>query len=370
VTAARRVKIFGAGSIGNHLAHASRQLGWNVIVCDVDPRGLARMRQEIYPGRYGAWDPEITLCTNAEAPTGGFDLVCIGTPPEHHLPLALQALAEEPRAILVEKPLCPPSLELVDEMIETAERSRAKVFVGYDHVVGKAARLAEQLVRAGTVGRIQTIDVEFREHWQGIFQAHPWLSGPEDSYLGYWSRGGGASGEHSHALNLWQHFAHVVDAGRVAEVSALLSYVRRGRADYDELCLLTLRTTAGLGGRVVQDVITRPPRKRARLQGTEGALEWVNGHGPQGDAVIHLLPDGREEVHLVPKRRPDDFIEELKHIDAQLRAPAGRSPIALERGLDTMFVLAAAHRSEQERCHVAIDYRYDPAATRSSQESS
>ena len=364
-----RVKIYGAGSIGNHLAHAARQLGWEVIVCDIDPQALPRMQHEIYPSRYGTWDPAIVLRTNAEAPVGRFDLICIGTPPEHHLPLTLEALAEEPRAILVEKPLCPPSLDLVDDMIGAAQRSLAKVFVGYDHVVGKAARLAERLVRAGTVGEMQTIDVEFREHWQGIFRAHPWLNGPEDSYLGYWSRGGGASGEHSHALNLWQHFAHVVDAGRVTEVSASLNYVRRGKANYDDLCILTLRTASGLLGRVVQDVITRPPRKRARLQGTDGALEWVNGYSAEGDAVVHVHADGREDVHLVPKRRPDNFIEELKHIEAQLRRADERSPIDLQRGLDTMLVLAAAHRSERERRRVEIDYYHDQHATRCSQES-
>ena len=38
------VKIFGAGSIGNHLAHASRSLGWNVTICDVDQAALDRTR--------------------------------------------------------------------------------------------------------------------------------------------------------------------------------------------------------------------------------------------------------------------------------------------------------------------------------------
>ncbi len=31
-----KVKIFGAGSIGNHLANAARVLGWSVDLCDVD----------------------------------------------------------------------------------------------------------------------------------------------------------------------------------------------------------------------------------------------------------------------------------------------------------------------------------------------
>ena len=41
-------------------------------------------------------------------------------------------------------------------------------------------------------GKPLFIDVEFREHWEGIFKAHEWLDGPQDSYLGFSQRGGGA----------------------------------------------------------------------------------------------------------------------------------------------------------------------------------
>ena len=101
------------------------------------------------------------------------------------------------------------------------------MFVGYDHVVGRAAGWPDELMRRPASERSTTLDVEFREHWGGIFNAHPWLAGPWESYLGFWKRGGGASGEHSHAANLWQHFAHVAGAGRVVEVQALLD-VREG----------------------------------------------------------------------------------------------------------------------------------------------
>jgi len=360
------IKIFGAGSIGNHLAHAARRLGWNVTVCDVSTTALERMKTSIYPGRYGAWDPSIKLESVDRAPRGGFDLICIGTPPDVHVPVALQALEEAPRAILIEKPLCAPGLEDAEELRRSAGKSGTQVFVGYDHVVGAAARTAEALLRSGVVGDIRTIDVEFREHWQGIFRAHPWLAGPHDSYLGYWRRGGGASGEHSHALNLWQHFAHVVGAGRVAEVSAMMSYVEDGPAVYDDVCFLTLRTETGLVGRVVQDVVTTPPVKRARLHGAEGVLEWVNGYGAEADAVICRHAGRDDEVHVIPKKRPDDFIEELKHIHSRLEVPAEPSSISLTRGLDSMLVVAAAHRSHAEQSWVGIDYAggYRPEALR------
>lgn len=352
----RRMKIYGAGSIGNHLAHASRRMGWEVTVCDVDPSALRRMQHEIYPARYGRWDEAIRLFLNQDAPTGGFDHVFIGTPPESHLPLALRALDEQPRTIIIEKPVCPPALEHAQELWERASECDTRMYVGYDHVVGKATEQVERVIASGGLGQTQTIDVEFREHWGGIFAAHPWLSGPADSYLGFWERGGGASGEHSHAINLWQHFTHLAGGGRVVEVDARLRYVADGAAWYDDLCLINLRTERGLVGRVVQDVVTRPHRKRARIQGTEGAIEWICNYNSEGDAVRWLRPGTPDELTPIPKRRPDDFIRELEHIEADLRAPRSDSGIRLERGLDTMLVVAAAHRSEQQARRVRLDY--------------
>jgi predicted dehydrogenase len=353
--AAYRVKVYGAGSVGNHLANAARRLGWNVVVGDVSEAALDRMREEIYPQRYGEWDAEIEQFTNEQAPRGGFDLIIIGTPPDSHIPLAHHALEEEPRALLVEKPLCSPSLEGADAFAEAVDRSGTTVFVGYNHVVGAAATRVEELVNAGAVGPLKTLEVDFREHWGGIFAAHPWLSGPSETYLGDWTRGGGASGEHSHAANLWQHFAHLAGAGRVSHVSALLEYVENGTV-YDEMCLLNLRTEHGLVGRVAQDVVTVPPRKIARLQGSDGEIQWVGSYDAEGDAILIARGDGPPEVERVPKDRADDFIRELEHIAACLASAEDSSPIGLERGLDTMLVVAAAHLSHREGLTVSIDY--------------
>ena len=361
-----RVKIHGAGSIGNHLGHAARSLGWHVDICDIDPAVLARTRDEIYPARYGAWDPEIGLFASDEAPRGGYDLICIGTPPDSHLSVAATALREAPRAILVEKPLCPPDLDGAQELAETLAETGIRGFVGYDHVVGDAACQADDLLRAKAFGAVETLDVEFREHWGGIFAAHPWLDGPRDSYLGYWRRGGGALGEHSHALNLWQHFAHGIGAGRVSVVDAMAAYNRDGGIDYDWIGLVNLRTENGLPGRVVQDVVTSPVRKWARVQGGSGFLEWQCGREPGIDAVSWRSGEAETQQRLFEKTRPTDFIKELQHIHAALEAGDGDSPIAIGRGLDTMLVIAAAHMSAQARRAVEIDYDqgYTSAALR------
>jgi predicted dehydrogenase len=350
------VKIFGAGSIGNHLSHAARSLGWRVDLCDVDPAALQRTRNQIYPSRYGQWDEEIGLFECKDAPTGGYDLIFVGTPPDSHIAIATEAIKEKPRAILVEKPFCRPDLDGAQELFDLAEKNGVAIFTGYDHVVGKASAQFGEVAQRGTLGSIETLDVEFREFWGGIFAAHPWLSGPGDTYLGFWRRGGGASGEHSHATNLWQHFAHLLGAGRVVEVSAMMQFVSDGQLDYDKLCALHLRTDAGLVGRVVQDVVTTPPRKWARVQGSEGFAEWHCGFRPGIDAVVRGNGKGPAEELLFQKTRPGDFIQELQHIEASLEGDAAASPLSASRGLDTMLVIAAAHKSVRERRTISIDY--------------
>ena len=352
-----RVKVIGAGSIGNHLSNASRRLGWDVDICDLDPKALERTRNEIYPGRYGEWDSGIGLYHTDEVPRGGYDYIFIGTPPDSHMDLALAALKEEPRAILVEKPLCTPSLEGAAEFHALARDGGVAAFCGYDHAVsqGVAATVSEPSLAA--LGEAMTLDVEFREHWAGIFKAHPWLDGPASTYLGYWRRGGGAAGEHSHAINLWQRFALALGKGRVTTVSAALEYVRDGAADFDRMCLLHLQTETGFTGRVVQDVVTRPSRKWARIQGSDGFVEWQYAYRPGEEAVFVGDSGGVVDEKIIKKTRADDFVEELRHLDAAVAdGTASESPIALERALETMLVIAAAHKSAQSGRLVRIDY--------------
>ena len=114
----------------------------------------------------------------------------------------------------------------------------------------------------------------------------------------------------------------------------------------------------------MQDVVTRPARKRARIQGSKGCVEWMAGYNPEGDAVILQRPGAVDETHIITKTRPDDFIQELTRIDFDLRGRVEDSPIGLDRGLDTMLVVAAAHLSEREARRVRINYQsgYRPEA--------
>ena len=120
---------------------------------------------------------------------------------------------------------------------------------------------------------------------------------------------------------------------------------------------MQFRTEKGVIGRVVQDVVTQPTRKWARAQCRGGYVEWHCGNKPGTDTVIVGSNDGEKSITEITKSRPDDFFQEMQHIDEALKKGKSEdSPISLERGLDTMLVISAAHMSEQNNCSVAIDY--------------
>jgi predicted dehydrogenase len=354
-----RVHVYGAGSIGNHLTFACRQKGWEVTVIDRDSAALARMQTSIYPSRYGSWDASIQLTTLDSPPEDAADVVILGTPPDSHMALALSILERlPPKVLLIEKPLCTPDLSRCDDLDTIATRAGTQVLTGYNHTLVPASTAAREHIQAGSLGRPITLVAEFREHWGGIFSAHPWLSGPADSYLGFWRRGGGASGEHSHAMNIFQYFAHALGAGRVSEVTALLDYIDDGGCSYDRLCQLHVRTEGGLAGSIVQDVITEPAQKRVRVQGDGGFLEWYVSARKDCDLVIVGRPGVPDQRLEFVKTRPDDFKYEIEHIDRLMRGVdrPEASPIHLHRGLETMLIVAAAHASAKAKRAVRIDY--------------
>ena len=182
--------IIGAGSIGNHLANVCRMKNWDVSLFDNDKKALQRTKKDIYPSRYGHWDEEIKLFNSL--PSNYHDIVIIGTPPESHMSIAKNILRSiKPKVILIEKPLCTPELEGLKEFQYELEKFNTTVLVGFNHNKTLNTKFSEGLINDGLIGYPLSIHVCWQEHWQGIFSAHPWLNGPQDSYLGFLEKGGG-----------------------------------------------------------------------------------------------------------------------------------------------------------------------------------
>ena len=133
--------------------------------------------------------------------------------------------------------------------------------MGYNHLLTPNTVKVKNLILAGTIGKPISMHVRWVEHWGGIFKAHPWLSGPSDSYLGKWQEGGGSTSEHSHGISLWLYLANLLKVGPVERVHASMdSYVDEG-VNYDRTSILSLVSESGFTGSVIQDVVSSPPEK-------------------------------------------------------------------------------------------------------------
>lgn len=352
-----RVKVIGAGSIGNHLGHGCRTLGMDVTICDIDRSALERARDVIYPNRYGSWDEGIRLATPDELVGEDFDIVIVGTPPATHLKVATAELeTTRPGVILIEKPLAHPSSADIEAFLAAAEKSSTRVLVGYNQRLKPNTKHFVQLANTLDLGPLVGLSSNMLESWDGILKAHFWMKSERDSYLAFTDQGGGALLEHSHALNLFLFFADVLGQGRVTDVVADIEWVSHEDGKYDRDSALSLTLESGVVGTVRQDLHTWPASKEAIATFEEGALVW--SMGDSSDRVEHRSPGGElVEGWDFPKTRPDDFLGELEHLHSVWENPTSESPIGLPEGLAVMDVILAAFESSRSGASEAVKVR-------------
>ncbi len=352
-----KVKIYGAGSAGCHLTHSCRFANMDVVVVDPDPAALDRMKNNIYPSRYGRWDNQIRLSENDLNHTY-WDLVIVATPPKQHLNLATRTIyGQKTKANLIEKPLSLPNLAQILSFRQFIKNSKVKIFIGYNHTLTKNTQLISDFIFKKDFGKLKNINVFFKEHWQGIFAAHPWLKGPEESYLGNISLGGGATCEHSHGLNLFQYISNITNNGPISEISATSSMIKQESLDYDELTQINAVTRSGLSGHIQQDVITYPAIKKAMIQFEKGQIYWAANEPTGFDKTIFTL-NGEKETYKIKKSRSEDFHGEINHIKNVLsdKISYQASPINIKYGINTMLVICAVFKSVSEQKTIRINY--------------
>ena len=349
-----KVRIIGAGSIGNHLANGFVNNNFYVEITDKDPEALRRTKNEIYPSRYGRWDERIIIVNHSESGNFKTDVLVIGTPPNTHLEVAVQQLELcLPSVILIEKPISDPSMDKLNELVKICQKKEIKLLVGYNHRLTENTKIATKLILDGKLGEVFSITSQTRESWNGILQAHPWMAGPEDSYLAWIEKGGGALYEHSHALNLLQYFMNICGTGQIVSVIAAIDFIKNSNMHYDRFSFLSLLNENGKVFHVIQDLVTVPPLKELKISGSLGELIWRTS-----STVDEVLLYNREGVVInqnqLIKTRKDDFVPEILHIRDLLDGVIQKSPLDYKYAIETMKIISAAFESNKKGYRVSI----------------
>lgn len=266
--------------------------------------------------------------------------VSIVTPNDGHFEIA-SAFADAGFNIILDKP-----------MVQTSEQARALARVAaergvvlcitYNYTGYPMVRAAREMVRAGEIGTIRKVIVEYHQGWlaspiesSGHKQAS-WRTDPARAGLG------GAIGDiGTHAENLLSH----VTGLRIEAVCADLSTFIPGRQLDDDAAVL-LRLEGGARGvlSVSQVCAGSENDLRLRIWGERGGLEWrqedpnVLSHTPDGQPARVLrrgntyAPSAAAAMTRLPSGHPEAFIEAFANIYAaaasaiETRESAGVSP--------------------------------------------
>lgn len=325
----RKVLILGAGSIGNHYANASSELKLKTSVFDINIEALKRMKEEIFPARYGSWNQNIELLQDIPKNIDNETLVILGTPPDVRKSLIHDCVNKGAEHILIEKPLSSPGEDL--SFINEILNQNISLYSGYNHPCSKAYASFKKLFDSQTINPndIEEINVNWLESWDGPLSAHFWMNSVFDSYLGYSEKGGGAMSEHSHGLNMGITFAKDMNIDFEFE-SVHLKWDHSN--SYDELFRCKLLNAMQKRMTIVQDAVTAPAIKKLEVVGKDftASVEFSSSKD-----LICILQNNKEQKTEFIKSRAEDFINNLDMITSNYK----RAKDLFNNAIETQLII-------------------------------
>jgi predicted dehydrogenase len=331
------VLIFGAGSIGNHMAFASRKLKLNVDITDISNKSLYRMKNKIFLLRYGKWDSKINLVQYNKVfkTSKNYDLIIIGTPPNTHFQVYNKIIKKlKFQNILIEKPLT----HYLSKNYKKFNNSKYRIFCGYNHSLSPAFKYFIKILKNNKKS-IDKIQVEWKEGWSGILKAHPWLKSEFHSYLGNMKKGGGALQEHSHGLHLLLLILNLLKIKLIKNKMKFFSIKKsKGKQKYDcytNLTFISKKTFITYE----TDLISKNSKKRIIVETGYKKFILIFNHLTNIDAVMIKKNNKIIKKKTFMKSRSIEFMREIKHILKINKKDYLLSPINATKGAQVVNII-------------------------------
>ena len=334
----KKILIFGAGSIGNHMAFASSKLNYNVFVTDISEKSLTRMKKKIYPLRYGVWNNKIKLIKYNDVFRLDifFDLIIIGTPPKTHRYLFIKTKKKlKFKKILIEKPIA----NYGDKKILNIKDYLKKymIFCGYNHSISPSLTYFFKIIKSYKKD-ILNIDIKWKEGWKGILGAHPWLKDEFDSYLGNYRLGGGALQEHSHGIHILICLLKILNIKNPLIDKKIIFFKNNKKIKYDKFSSFFIDRKK-IFIKYETDMVTFPAEKKIKVATANTNYYWVCNYKKNFDAVF-FYKNNKKIFKLFKKTRSSEFENELKHIiSIRNKKNYINSPLNLYNALETFKLI-------------------------------
>ena len=296
-----RILIAGLGSIGRRHLHNLQAAGEHEIL--LYRTGRSSLPADELVGLPVYHDLQAALQQNPQA-------VIVSNPTALHLDVAIPA-AEAGCHLLIEKPVSH-SLERLDQLERTAQRSGARILVGYHFRQHPGLRLVGELLQNGAIGR----PLSGRAHWgEYLPNWHPW----EDYRQGYSARqdlGGGVILTLSHPLDYLHWICGEIEAG-------FAFTLRSGELEIDveDTAEILLRFKNDMLVSLHLDYNQRPSTHTLEIVGSKGTLKWDNASGAA--ALFQAGTDSWQEFPAPAGfERNQLFAREIRHFLAVAQGEA------------------------------------------------
>ncbi len=319
--------IAGLGSVGRRHLRNLIALGETDIV-------LYRTHKATLPDDELAGHPVETDLTEALKKHKP-DAVIVSNPTSLHLDVAIPA-AETGCAILLEKPIAA-SMERVDVLQKTVQKSGSKVLVAFQFRFHPGLVKTRELIQNGEIGRVVSASVHFGEYLPAW---HPW----EDYRQGYAARadmGGGVVATQCHSLD----YLPWLVGKRVESVWGFADKLSDLEVSADDTAKIGVRFEGGALGSLHLDYTQQPPEHDFRIIGVNGTIKW---NLSDGAARIYRTEKKDWDVYPLPAgwERNVMFQEQTKHFVDVVKGKAEPS-CALGDGIRVQKIISAVYESQK-----------------------
>ena len=341
----KKIFIFGAGSIGNHLTNAGIKDNYEVYITDKSDKALKRMQNQLFQKRYGYWSENINLIKFNEIRkifNINFEIVIIGTPPKTHLKLYDFCKKNlNYKKILIEKPLC-----VYSQKINNISK-KDYIFCGYNHSVSPSIKYFLKMLSKNKKNYLFT-SIKWKEGWKGILNAHYWLKDEFSTYLGNIEEGGGAIHEHSHPIHLAVIILKLLSDKTIKVINSDLNFKKNKKIKYDYFSNILLNSNKNKVSLEI-DLVEPGSKKEITINFSNKVIRWIHNYSESNDAVI-IYHKNQKKIKLFKKKRETEFISEFKSIRKVTNSKSyNSSNLNIKHAINVMQIIKTVIKNENLR---------------------
>ena len=305
-----KVLVFGAGSVGAHHINAARKLNCDVFVTDINNDQLIYLEKKLYPSRYKKWDKKINILKYKDVYKikEKFHLVVLGISPFYHQAELIKCIKRlKFKRILVEKPLFVAGQKIKKELIN---KHKKKIFCGFNHEVSKSILYLKKYIKK--MSKIYKVNIEWKESFDYLLAAHPWVKNINQTYLSDLSFGGGVLHEFSHAVHLMNNIKYLCLKNKSVKISSNLKFKRNNRNKKYDIQSSIFFDNDDIMFSTHIDGISIPAKKKIEIHSKNETCVWERISNKNLEKITILKNDKKIISKIYNISRPQDFISQTK----------------------------------------------------------